>query len=265
MKRFLWSVAILSVMAVVVSGMVSMWAIERTRFVPDFYQQATMGLPVDLDSAIASLENDVIRLQGDASQLGGWNAAFTDAQINAWLVQQLPKEFPNLLPHGVIDPRIVIEDGRVFAAARFRNAHIDTVISFEVKVALTEHANVLAIRVNNLRAGSLRLPLSRFLRGISQEAAKSDMEVCWDMDQSEPVALVTVPSEHPGYVHSPVVVESVCMSDGMLRLSGNTGAEAHEAFTPQGPVYQLVSTRLSRVLAGRNPNRHDDESPSQVR
>lgn len=267
MKRWLLTIAVLLVVGLCVSGTVSWWALQRTRVVPDFYAQAAMRMPEDLDSVIASLEHDVVQLQGDAAKLGSWCAAFTDEQVNAWLVQQLPREFPDLLPRGVTDPRIVIDDGRVFAAARFKNQHIDTVVSFEVKAALTEQANVVAVRITNLRAGALPLPLSRFLRGISAEAAKSNMEVRWDMDQSEPVALVTIPSEHPGYKHTPVIVESLGLSDGLLSLAGHTGTEAFESFRPQGPIYQLASSRAGTppVLSRNEIRQNDSPTTLQVR
>jgi hypothetical protein len=261
MKRWLIGITTFSLLGGLVAGGVSWWAFQRTRVVPEFYERAAMLVPEDLDSAVASLEHDVVQLQGDAAKLGGWNAAFTDEQINAWLIQQLPLVFPKLLPPGVVEPRIMIEDGIVYAAARFKNQHIDTIVSFEVRAALTEHANIVAVRINNLRAGSLPLPLNRFLRAISVEAAKSDMEVQWDMDKTDPVALVTIPSEHPAYIHKPVIVESVNLSDGLLTLAGHTGSEARRAYSPRGPIYQLASTRV-----GRNSILHsEEESPDRVR
>lgn len=264
MKYWIFGIATAALVAVTATVCVSWWALERTRVVPDFYARATQRLPEDLDSAIAKLEQDMVQLQGDAAQLGSWRAVFTDEQINAWLVQQLPREFPKLLPPGVTEPRIVIEDGRVLVAARFTNAHIDTVVSFEVKAALTEHANVLAVQVNNLRAGMLPLPLKRFLRGISQEAAKSNMEVRWDMDQDDPIALVTIPSDHPSYIHSPVIVESVYLAEGILALAGHTGAEARQSYRPRTPVYQLASTRVGRASRfGSNSITQDPDGRSE--
>lgn len=260
MKYWMWGIATVATLAVIITASVSWWALQRTRVVPDFYERATKQLPADLDSAIARLEQDMVQLQGDAARLGSWQAVFTDEQINAWLVQQLPREFPNLLPPGVEEPRIIIEDERVLVAARYKNQHIDTVVSFEVKAALTEQANVLAIRVTNLRAGALPLPLERFLRGISREAAKSQMEVRWDMDQSDPIALVTIPSDHPSYKYTPVIVESVYLTEGILALAGHTGEEARESYRPRGPIYQLASARTNRPpRQGANAMAHEPE------
>jgi hypothetical protein len=246
MKRWIKRlVVVVGIIALATSG-AAWWAVRQTQQVPEFYARATRQLPVDLAAASETLQQDVEQLQDAAGRLGSWNASFSEEQINAWLVQQFPVEFPKVLPTGVEDPRIVIEDNRVLAAARFKNKHIDTIVSFEVRVELTEKANVLAVRIENLRAGSLPLPLQSFLRGISREAAKGDIEVVWDMDETSPVALVTVPSEHPKFERSPVIVESVTLESGQVLLAGHTGPEAWQTYRPRTSVYQLASTRVGR-------------------
>ncbi len=187
MKRWLKRIAVLLVVIAVSAAGSAWWALGRTREVPEFYTRATLQLPQDVPAASAMLETEVVELQDAASQLGSWEARFSEGQINAWLVHQLPKEFSQMLPPGVEDPRIVIEEGRILAAARYKHLRIDTVVSFEVKLALTEQANILAVRIENLRAGALPLPLQSFLNGITREASKGNLEVVWDIDESGPV------------------------------------------------------------------------------
>lgn len=264
MNRWLKRIAVVIAGITIVGTLSAWWAVRQTQQVPEFYTRATRQLPIDLVAASETLEHDVDELQNAASHLGSWYATFTEEQINAWLVQQFPKEFPKILPKGVEEPRIVIEDRRVLAAARYKNSRIDTIVSFEIKVELTEQANVLAVRIENLRAGSLPLPLQSFLRGISVEAAKGDIVVIWDMDETGPVALVTVPSEHPSFEKSPVIIESVTLQDGHVLLAGHTGNEARIAYQPRTSVYQLASTRF-----GKNDQHHRGErsgmSAAQVR
>jgi len=116
---------------------------------------------------------------------------------------------------------------------------------------------MLALHVHHLKAGALPLPLSNFLKGISNEAAKGDVDIRWDDTEKGPIALVTVPSEHPGYELAPVIVESIQLVDGNLLLSGHTGPLAHESYRPVGPVYQFVSYR-----PGENRNRQDSRLSS---
>lgn len=221
----------------------SWWAFRQSRQVPEFYSRASTNHATTTVEASRRLQAEVEQLQSDAARVGGWRAAFSDEQINAWLIEELPQKLPRLAALGASEPRIVIEDDRVLAAVRYQHGHLDTIISCELRVELTEEPNMLAFRVSNLRAGALPLPLHKFLRGITNEAARGDIDVRWDLTEAGPVALVTVPSEDPRYVVKPVVVESVLLYDGALMLSGHTGTMAHATFTPKGRVHQFVSYR----------------------
>ncbi len=219
------------------------WALQQTKKVPEFYAQATKNLPEDTAAENLRLQRDVRQLQEDAAHPGSWDAAFTDRQINAWLIQELPKKLPQLLAKGVSDPRIVIEEGRLLLAARYLHKRIDTVVSMEIHVELTEQPNMLAIKVKNLCAGALPIPLDRCLKGITREAAKGDIDIRWDLTNNGPVALVNVPSKHPKYVVNPVVVESVALTAGRLELAGHSGPVAEAAYQPRGPIHRFVSYR----------------------
>tara|TARA_R110002111_G_scaffold243660_1_gene305660 strand:+ start:164 stop:988 length:825 start_codon:yes stop_codon:yes gene_type:complete len=217
------------------------WVQAQAKFVPDFYTRAKNVAPLATAEASRQLQQEVKQLQSDAGKRGSWNAAFSDQQVNAWLIEELPRMFPRLLARGAQEPRIMIENGRVLAAVRFQHGRIDTVISCEIQVELTEQPNVLAVRMSNLRAGALPLPLNKFVRGISKEAARGGLDVGWDFTDSGPVALVTIPADDPRYAASPVVVESVNLVRGAMVLAGHTGNMAAEEFRPNGPLHEFVS------------------------
>jgi hypothetical protein len=220
------------------------WALQKTREVPDFYRQASERMPADLDKASRQLESEVHALTVQVGRLGTWEATFDEGQINAWLIHQLPKIFARVLPKGVKEPRVVLQEGKVLAAARYQDSRFDTVVSFELDVQLTAEPNVLAIEIRELKAGALPLPVGRFRDSISRWAARDSLEVRWDTNSSnDPIALVTVPSDHESYLKKPVIVESVTLTQGALRLAGHTGPEARIAYKPRGPVYRLASLR----------------------
>lgn len=250
MRRWIKRVAMAMSLLLVVGLAAAWWAVEQTQHVPEFYARATESQSAGVVPTNRSLTAEVEQLQVDAEKMGSWHATFGDDEINAWLTEELPKKFPQLLAKGASDPRIIIENDRVLAAVRYKNRRIDTVISCELEVELTEEPNMLALRVKHLKAGALPLPLSNFLKGISKEAGKGDVDVRWDVTEAGPIALVTVPSEHPRYVSNPVIVESVQLVDGALILSGHTGPLALESYQPMGPVYRFVSYR-----PGENRNR----------
>tara|TARA_R110002049_G_scaffold4601_5_gene32375 strand:- start:525232 stop:526035 length:804 start_codon:yes stop_codon:yes gene_type:complete len=254
-----WIIRITLAMGIVagVATFASWWAIRQTRQVPEFYSQAEKRIPVKTLEASRRLNADVVRLKDDAARIGSWHAVFSDARLNAWLVEEFPKQFPKLFARGASDPRVVIEDDRILVAARYKDHRFDTVVSCEVTAELTEEPNLIAVRVKNLRAGALRLPLNAFLKGITREAANGDVDVQWDFTDSGPVALVTIPSEHPDYVCGPVIVESLQLRNGRASLAGHTGELAHQVFEPAGPIYQFVSYRQPD-----NRNRHDPSDGS---
>ena len=251
MKKWFMRLTIAIGLALVVAGAGVYWAVRQTQHVPEFYSQATSQQPKETHRASEQLKEDVSRLQRDAAQLGSWRASFSDNVINGWLIEELPRRFPRLLANGVSDPQIVIREDRVLVAARYKHKHWDTVISFEIEVELTEEANMLAVRLNNLRAGALPLPLDQFKKGITKEAARGDVDIRWDMTNSGPVALVTVPRNHPKYAVSPVIIESIRLADGKLQLFGHTGVLAESIYKPHGPVHRFVSYRHARIRSSQ--------------
>lgn len=254
MRRWILRLSITLTVMLSSGGVAAWWLIRQTRQVPDFYTRATAQAPDTTAEASRRLQADVKRLKADAAKVGFWRAQFSDEEINAWLVEELPKKFPRLLARGASQPRVVIEGDRMLAAVRYKNRRIDTVISCELQVALTEEPNMLALKVNGLKAGALPLPLSKFLKGISKEAANGDIDVRWDLAESGPIALVTVPSDDPRYVISPVTVESVVLTDGQLSLAGHTGPQAEAWFQPRGPVHRFVSYQHGSSRS-RHPSR----------
>lgn len=243
MRRWIKRLTLLLSGTVLLGGGTAWWLVRQTRHIPEFYSRATAQLPEKTAEASRQLRADVDRLKADAAQAGSWRAHFSDDEVNAWLIEELPRKFPRLFALGASEPRVMIEGERLLAAVRYKNHRIDTVVSCEVDVSLTEEPNMLAVKISGLKAGALPLPLGKFLKGISKEAAKGDLDVQWDLSEEGPIALVTVPSEHPGYVISPVTVESVEFSDGRLSLAGHTGPLAHETFQPRGRVHEFVSYR----------------------
>ncbi|TWT53449.1 hypothetical protein Pla22_10780 [Rubripirellula amarantea] len=233
----------LTLVALVIMGLISCsswWAVQQTKHVPDFYARATQqGASTHL--ARERLDAEVRQLQKDVARLGSWRAAFSDQQINAWLAEELPAKFPRLARCGAKQPRIMIDGEKIHAAVQFQHGRIDTVISCEVNVELTQQPNMIALRLSNLRAGALPLPLQNFLGGITREAARGGLDVRWDMTETGPIALVTIPSEDPRYVYRPAVIETVNLVRGAMYLSGHAGDEAVDAFMPSGPLHQFVS------------------------
>ena len=243
MVRWVKQIGITVLTILFLASLSGWWLFRQTRVVPEFYQQATQLSHPDTETGRYKLEANVAKLQQDASKPGSWQASFSENDINAWLINQLPLKFKQLQTAGAKDPRISIQQDHLLAAARYTDARLDTVISCELHVELTEEPNLLAVQIRKLKAGAVSLPISQLIDGVSTEAAKGGVKIRWDCTESGPTALVQVPSEHTGYAYSPVIIESIQMVDGAIILSGHTGTKAEDCYKPQGPVHQFVTYR----------------------
>ena len=232
-------------------GGTSWWMFSRSQQVPEFYTRVIDQSDEGLEVSRNHMQRGVAKLQNDASRQGHWQASFDDEQINAWLSGLLPEKFARWLARGVRDPAIAIEDGRMMAAVRYTSPRINTVISCELTVSMTQEANLLAIQLSNLKAGALPLPLEPFVRRISHEAALGDLDVRWDFTDEGPIALVSIPEKDDQYVFSPVVIESVDLVAGRLSVAGRTGEAVTADYQPRGPVHQFVRYRSKRTPRSR--------------
>lgn len=226
-----------------VGGTAIWWAWSQAHHVPEFYKRARNQSRDGGEVARSALRHDVRQAQQDARKNFYWNASFSEEEINAWLQEELPGRFERLVTHGVSEPAIALENGQLFAAARYTAKRWDTIVSCRLSVEMTEEPNLIAIALSDLKAGALPLPLDPFVRKISKEAALGNLDVRWDFTDSGPIALVTVPNNDENYLLSPLVIESINLIAGQLKLGGRAGDQASNDYSPQGPVHRFVSYR----------------------
>ncbi|QDV42684.1 hypothetical protein Enr13x_25340 [Stieleria neptunia] len=222
-------------------GATAFWAHRETKKVPEFYERAIAAPPPqDVAESVEQLESDVQKLQDDVAQPGLWQARFAAEQINAWLIDQLPKRFPTLEAKGLQEPRVMIEDGLLMAAARFKDQRLDAVLSCELSVQLTDQPNRLAVSIKQIRAGALPLPLSQFKDRIKLIASKTNLNLQWETRDGESIALIDLPDQYPGHLDGSVIIESIELADQHLMVTGQTGDLQSSTFAPQGEIYKLA-------------------------
>lgn len=215
--------------------LVVLWwlGIHAARYEPSFYRTALAAPVAEQQKAGDELEMAVLELHNSSRREGRWQAVFTEEQINGWLASDLPEKFPELLPPGVRQPRVAIEEDVARLACRYEDASVDVVISFAIRVHLTEEPNTLALQISQLRAGMLPLPLQQFLDQITRAAKQSGITIRWSQLDGDPVALVTVPDEDPEYAYRHIWLESISLREGQLCLSGKTEETDDSAEAPQ--------------------------------
>jgi hypothetical protein len=189
-RRLIWIV-----MGLVVLAALGLLAVGHAAgHVPKFYQAA-----MQVDVAASRRSSDRMLQQGtalasDLKRGGRWQAAFTAAEINGWLAVDLVENHSGSLPPGLRAPRVAIEPGRLMVACRYQHGLINSVLSMSVEPYLIRPGK-LAIRIRQLRAGWLPIPMQHVLDAIDEAVRRSDLRIEWRQADSDPVAVVSLPPQ----------------------------------------------------------------------
>jgi hypothetical protein len=199
------------------------WAWRATQQVPEFYalqlqREASANLPLDGEA----LERKALELNSQIRHCERWQVRFTDDDINAWLAIDLPRKFSAALPDEVKDPRVAINSEMIQVACQVEGARLSSVVSIGVQPYVTTDANVIAVRLRQLRAGSLPLPLSQYLERITEQGAKAGIPIRWTEEEGEPVALISLPLSAEDLGGRQVRVEQIELGEGEMIVSGTS-------------------------------------------
>jgi hypothetical protein len=197
-----------------------LWALYRAaQQAPRFYREALAAPRLQHDEA-ERFERQALALHNQLQHAGRWEIRFAQEEINGWLAAELPAKFPELLPPGLADPRIAIEDGAVHLAVRYGRGGTSTVVSLSGHAHLTKEPNEVAIHLRQARAGLIPIPLSRFLREISERAARANIPLRWTEADGLPVALVRVPFQWDDDTDRRLILESLALASNELVIGG---------------------------------------------
>lgn len=246
--RKLIKIVLLTITGLTVLVAVLLFAAYRaSQHEPEFYAEAMQADPAKQEEAGDELERRVLDLHNNARREGDWTAIFSDEQINGWLAVDLPKKYPRALPAGASDPRVAITEGQALLGCRHESARLSTVVSLAVTVDLSEEENTLAIRIAKARAGALPVPMKRWLESITKGARRAGVPLRWAQLKGDPVALVPISIRHQELKNRQLVIESIELLDGEIRLAGRTEAltEASSATEPVQTAIYLPSSNFT--------------------
>jgi len=107
-------------------------------------------------------------------------------------------------------------------ACRVESPRFSSVVSLGVQAYVTSEPNVIALRIKQLRAGALPLPLAQYLDKITAQCARSGVPLRWSEEEGDPVALVTLPLDPKEFQNRLVRVEEIELTEGSLIVSGTS-------------------------------------------
>ena len=220
-KRRIVVIALLAVTSLVAAALGGVYvAMGRAR---PFYEQALQLDPQTLEVGSRELESRATALYSETRRPGQWRAAFTADQINGWLALKLAELYADALPDEISEPRVAIGDDRLTLGFRARRGGVDTVVSADASVLLTDDGDV-AIRLLSVHAGALPLPVMQVADDVSQACQKLSLPVRWTQDNGQPVALVDV-NQNSGKQAKQLFIDAVELRDGAIYLAGHTVAD----------------------------------------
>src|SRR5262249_48018913 len=101
-----------------------------------------------------------------------------------------------LLPEGVTGPRVSITADKIRLAVRYGTPPWSAIISIDLRVWLAaKEANVVALELQGLHAGSLPISAQSLLEQIKEVGRVHNIEVTWYRHNGNPVALLRFQSE----------------------------------------------------------------------
>lgn len=222
MRRLVRYLVILGVLGVVASGVLVGCLYQATQQAPKFYEQALQTLPAAQAEAGDELERKVLNLRNELRNEGRFDVQFSHDQINGWLAADLPEKFPQLAPRGVSDPRIAFETNLTRLACKYQDSRISAIVSLDAEVYLTEDPNVVAVRLRQVRAGALPIPLGQFLDQISHHATDAGLPLQWSEIDGDPLALVTIPPLVDERANTLLHLDAIEVLEGKVRFAGRT-------------------------------------------
>ena len=191
LKRFVVAAVVLLGLAVVAILVL----LELAKVEPEFYQQA-LKVDAQLQKRNGSqMEKKILDLRNSVMIAEAWSTTFTEAQINGWLAYDLKEKFPDALPPEVTDPRIVIEDQSLTLAFRCTEKPFRGVAIVEADVFMTGVINQIGIRVKSVHTGMIPVPLAAIADQIAQQLKSTGIEIEWNTEEDDPVAIVHIPDE----------------------------------------------------------------------
>lgn len=221
--RSLWRrLLYLAVAIVVLVGGFLGWAYHATQQAPEFYVRQLAAEAASPSASSDAFERQALQLNNQIRKSDRWQARFRADEINAWLATDLPQKFPSMLPPDIQSPRVAIEAETFYLACRVQTPKLTSVVTLGVQPYVTSEPNVIALRVKQLRAGVLPLPLGKYLDQITEQCAQAGLPLRWSEEEGDPVALFTLPLTPEDFRNRLVRVEQIELEEGELILSGTS-------------------------------------------
>lgn len=197
--------------------------ITALRHRPTFYVKATAPVEATLQAQQADrFERSAIELNSRVRREGMWQSRFTEVDINSFLAADLARKFPGTLPSEVKEPRVHITTERMEIAFHSSSGLLSGVVVAGIIPKATDKPGEIALTLEYIRLGRVPMPLKPVMDQITQGCQRANLPLRWEQESGKPVALLTLPTNHPDLAGYDLVVEQLQLEEGAIVLSGRT-------------------------------------------
>ncbi len=130
----------------------------------------TAGDLPDAERAAARLVTKAAALHAALGRAGPWGEAFSDAELNAWLATDLPRNHPRLLPGSLSEPRVRFRPHHAELCVRMGSGLLSAVVWCDLEVTL-RGVNQLGIVIERAAVGAIPLPSAPVLAELGRRLA----------------------------------------------------------------------------------------------
>lgn len=190
------------------------WLWKASQAVPEFYAERLVV------EAEGPTEEQLQDLETALTKDGSWRVAFTEEEVNAWLANDMPYQFPHTVPPYASDPRVRFDDGFAQVACQYKHEELSAVLSVNVQLDTVDRPNSVAMKVTDPKIGAVPGPGNMAIDQLRMAAARARLHVLW-RDGPDPRGEVTLPP-HVLKTKNEVTIEEVVLEKGRLVVAGTT-------------------------------------------
>jgi hypothetical protein len=192
---------------------------RATAHVPEFYREALVAAPppaVRKDES-RELERQARELVAAVDRSDEWSARFLQSRINSWLAEDFAAEYGAHLPHGMRDPRVAFEEGRISCGVRLERPGWGGIASVILRPRVLG-PNRLAVEVESIRAGLLPVPIESLREEVLALCGNRGLPARWELHDGHDVLVLDL--DPTGAADA--VLESVDVRRGVVTIAGRS-------------------------------------------
>lgn len=216
-RRWHWILwLVLPVLLATVTG--AMLVLSALRSEPAFYQAARTAVQ---DTAVRRqaadrFEEKRTEFVHSIEQKDAWEHEFTQDEINAWLIEELPATDTVTLPKGISEPLVQLASGVMQLGCRVETKQYRGVLSILLAPQVEEDGDVV-LTVQQVKAGEMEVPAKQLLDQVSTSLSKTKLPIEFQRGEDEKI-VVDLKQAAPDW--QGVQLTSITVTDGKVTFQG---------------------------------------------